>query len=144
MDYLSDKLDKLSLEDIYEQTSFNLLDPLMTLKCGQLHPYFDDHLERLNKRSWTIITATNPGNIRETKKKNESANADLEIDLARSGTTYARTRIHSVVPNSPVEDGFVVYDMPIDQALILARRYQQDTILVGRIGRCSKLAWTRL
>ena len=34
MDYLSEKLDELSLEGAYEQADYRIIDPNMTILCG--------------------------------------------------------------------------------------------------------------
>ena len=142
MDYLSDKLDKLSLEDIYEQTEYKIQDPQITIKYGQPNPVMDDYLKKLNFRSWTFISAANPKSVRQSKKINDWNNTNLEIDLARSGCTYTYAVANVVSRNLPSENSFVVFDLPLNNALFLARRYSQNSIVVGRLGGASKLAWT--
>ncbi len=142
MDYLSDKLDELSLESAYEDTDYQVVDPCISIRCGSQNPTLDSYLRKLGKRAWTFISAANPRSVIQSTKLNAWNNTNLEIDLSQSGSDYTYAVGKATSGNWPSEESFIVFDMPLDIAITLADKYDQNAILVGRLGGIAKLAWT--
>jgi len=141
MDYLSEKLDELSLESAYEQTDYQIIDPKISIKCGAINPTLDLFLKKLGKRNWTFISAANPRSIIQSAKINAWNNTNLEIDLAKSGCAYTYAIGEATSGDWPAEESFIVFNMSIETARSLAEKYNQNAILVGRIAGKARLEW---
>jgi len=142
MDNISQKLDELSLEGVYKDTNYIILDPEITIICDRRNTDLDQFMRKLGKRSWTFITAVNPKSILEPAKINAWRNTNLEIDIAQTGLHYAYASGEAINGSWPAEPSFVVFDMSLESALNLAHRYDQNAILFGRLDGVAKLQWT--
>ena len=141
MDYLSEKLDELSLQHVYEQTDYRIVDPKITIKCGVLNPILDIFLKKLGKRNWSFISAANPRSVVQSDKLNAWNNTNLEIDLSKSGCSYTYAVGEATSGNWPAEESFIVFDMPLKDVRSLAQKYDQNAILIGRQGEAAQLEW---
>jgi len=142
MDYLSQKIDKLSLEGVYKDTNYIILDPEISIVCDSRNEDLDQFMRKLGKRSWTFISAANPRSKVESAKINAWKNTNLEIDIAKSGLHYAYAVGEASSGDWPSEPSFVVFDLALDAAMDLAKKYDQNAILVGRIDGIARLEWT--
>lgn len=142
MDHLSQKLDKEDLEGVYKNTNYIILDPEISLQCDRTNATMDEFMLKLGKRSWTFISAANPESLIQSAKINAWQNTNLEIDIATSGLHYAYAIGKAKEGDWPEEPSFVVFDLGLDSAMKLARKYNQNAILVGRLDKVARLQWT--
>lgn len=141
MDYLSEKLDELTLTTAYEQTNYRILDPEIIIKCGEFNASIDAYMKQIGKRNWTFITASNPKSKQQSAKHNGWSNANLEMDLAKTKCVYTYGIGEAINGDWPGEESFIVFNMSLDTAINLAKKYNQNAILIGRIDAKSKLQW---
>ena len=101
----------------------------------------DAFLNRIGKRNWAFISGANPRFIIQSGKQNAWNNTNLEIDLSKSGCAYTYAVGEAFSGDWPAEDSFIVFNMSLDTARILAQKYDQNDILVGRLGGIARLEW---
>lgn len=90
-------------------------------------------------RKFAIITAHNPRSERLSSKENAQRHAELGRDLKTLGLEHTPSTGES--PDGTwVEEGFAVFDVGLEQALELGRKYGQYAILWGE-GEKVALAW---
>lgn len=90
-------------------------------------------------RKFAIITAQNPQSVKLAEAENQKRNAGLEHDLKNLGLEYGPSN-GSSPDGSWLEDGFVVFDLDLEEALELGRKYGQHAIVWGE-GERVYLAW---
>lgn len=111
----------------------------LALRVGEPHPALDQILENRGLRHYAWITAANPRSARLDEAENRARNRALAARL--DGWQYLRAR---TVPDDgawPDEGGFLVLGMGPEDALELARAFEQNAILVGEVGGAPALAW---
>ena len=141
MDYYSEKLDKLQLQAAYENTDYQILNPSISIICNAKNPSIDNYLQQLRKKSWCLITAFNPLSKIQPKQINGWNNANLEFDLSFKGYSYTYAKGIGKDMDWPPEDSFLVLDICIADARLLAKKYQQHAILFGCKGEEAYLEW---
>lgn len=141
MDYYSDKLDQLQFQEVYENTHYYIADPHIDILCGDYNPTLDIYMRKLGKRSWVFISAANPQSNIQSDQINGWANANLEIDLFNQNYAYTYAIGQDRSGEWPAEDSFVVFDISIDDALRLAKKYNQNAILMGHLNGKADLKW---
>jgi len=142
MDYYSDKLDELSLQQAYEDTDYFILDPEIHFKHGRRNDILDKYLSTIGKKTWIFISAANPRSIIQADDINRWQNINLEFDLTAKSLAYVYAKGKSNDHNWPEEESFLVFDMEISEALALAKLYDQNAILIGQLGHKAQLVWT--
>lgn len=90
-------------------------------------------------RKFAIITAHNPRSERLSSEENRQRHEELGRDLKVLGLEYTPSTGES--PDGTwVEEGFAVFDVSLEQALELGRKYGQHAIIYGE-GERVALAW---
>ncbi|MDX2006821.1 MAG: DUF3293 domain-containing protein [Meiothermus sp.] len=90
-------------------------------------------------RKFAIITAHNPQSEPLPEKENRQRNKALEQDLMSDSLEYTFS-IGESPDGTWVEEGFAVFDLELEKALKLGRKYGQHAILWGE-GEKVYLAW---
>jgi len=90
-------------------------------------------------RRFAIITAHNPRSERLSSEDNALRHEELGRDLKALGLEYTPSTGESP-DRSWVEEGFAVFDMALEQALELGRKYEQHAIVYGE-GERVALGW---
>lgn len=92
-----------------------------------------------NNRPYSIITAYNPYSQKLSKEENEERHKELEILLQERGLEH-----HFSTGESPdglwIEEGFIIFDTSLDDALEIGKHFEQHAILYGQ-GNRAALAW---
>lgn len=91
------------------------------------------------RRRFAIITAHNPKSERLSAEENQRRHGELGHDLSKLGPEYGPSTGESP-DRSWVEEGFVVFDIGLEAALELGRKFGQHAILWGE-GERVYLAW---
>lgn len=90
-------------------------------------------------RPFAIITAHNPRSERLSDAENQERHEELEREIQKLSLEY--TPSTGASPDGTwVEEGFAVFDIALDSALELGRKYGQHAILWGE-GERVALAW---
>ncbi len=93
---------------------------------------FDGH-------SYAVITAHNPANEPLSKEDNEKRHQALEQLLQQHNLNF-KPSVGQSPDGSWSEEGFVVFDIALEQALDIGRMFEQHAILYGQGNRVA-LAW---
>ena len=81
----------------------------------------------MTRRSAVVMTAWNPGHERPTEVRNREANTRLGRELEDTG--FEVWRADGSAPDGTwLEEGWIIWDMLVDQGLDIASRYQQFAI----------------
>jgi hypothetical protein len=88
---------------------------------------------------FVIITAFNPGHERPSPTENEAANDDLRRRLDTRGCNWLAARGMSP-DRTHIEPSFAVANLPIAEALELARHFRQAAVLRWD-GRRGSIVW---
>lgn len=103
------------------------------MRIGVIDAAMQTLLKHYHAGSFCAITAANPHSQQRCASINKNRNAELEKDLHNLGAQ----RSWLVFPASnqpdddswPAEPGFVVLNMPLNTALMLAEKYQQNALV---------------
>jgi hypothetical protein len=92
-----------------------------------------------NNRPYAIITAHNPYSQKLSKEENDQRHEQLEKILQERGFEH-----HLSTGESPdgswIEEGFIIFDISLDDALTIGKRFEQHAIVYGQ-GNRAALAW---
>lgn len=80
----------------------------------------------LQHDDWAVLTAANPMGVETDAAENQRLNDALKVDLASMGLAF----VEAVGKYGNVEPSFVVVGITREQALMLGRKYNQDSVLV--------------
>lgn len=136
---------RTALDAAYRATSYGVTveDGELVARIGRHAPEIDRLLARRGAASGTFITGWNPMSCRTAAADNHAANATLAAALAARGIATLPHHGRGDDPAWPAEEGFFALDLPLDDALALARRFDQHAIVVVRAGEPAALHWTR-
>jgi hypothetical protein len=92
-----------------------------------------------NNKPYSIITAHNPYSQKLSKEENEQRHKELENILQERKLEH-----HPSTGESPdgswSEEGFIIFDISLEDALAIGKRFEQHAILYGQ-GNRAALAW---
>jgi hypothetical protein len=77
-----------------------------------------------------VITAHNPLGIQRTAEDNNKANQELATEIVRCGGRYCAA-VGESRDGDYGESGFVVWNLSIDDAIYLGRRFRQEAIFMA-------------
>ncbi len=103
----------------------------------------DSLLRRAGVDTGFFITAYNPASIALCDAENLAAHETLEVSLRQIGVTYLTARGLDPTDRWPPEAGFFVLGLARDDALGLARRFDQNGIVWVATGRAPELVLLR-
>jgi hypothetical protein len=92
-----------------------------------------------NNKPYSIITAHNPYSQKLSKEENEQRHKQLETILQECGLEHDLSTGESP-DGSWREEGFIIFDISLDDALELGRHFEQHAIVYGQGNRVA-LAW---
>jgi hypothetical protein len=115
-------MDREQLFEEYDTTIVSTLHPE--------HGWTDPALVAIDRRcSAVVMTAWNPGFVRPSQAENQAANEELLSVLRTTG--HEVWRADGRAPDgSELEEGWIVWGMPVHEGLALASRFGQFAIYV--------------
>jgi hypothetical protein len=117
----------------YVETVYNTAAHRFTLSSE------DMELELFTGRRFSVLTAANPFSKQLSDSENAARNLDMKLEIEKLGFdfewSYGEQSDHSWR-----EDGFVIFDAPLEVTLELGRKFEQNAILYGVDSRVA-LAW---
>jgi hypothetical protein len=121
----------------YNETSFNVFEPSISIKIGEENAALSDLLSKFNCVVWAYLTACNPYSELELDEFNERKNNQLKEDLER----YLIFEGEAIGADSSwkPEHSFLVLGITKDAAIKLGQRYRQHAIVYGQIGNKAQL-----
>jgi hypothetical protein len=115
-------MDREQLFDVYDTAIVSALDP----QFG----WTDPSLVAIARRgSAVVMTAWNPGLVRPSSDENRLANERLHAELAATGLEVWRAD-GSAPDGSALEEGWIIWGMPMAMGLAIAARYGQFAVYV--------------
>lgn len=92
-----------------------------------------------NNKPYSIITAHNPYSQKLSKEENEQRHEQLETILQERGLEHLPSTGQSP-DGSWSEEGFIIFDISLDDSLELGKHFEQHAIIYGQGNRLA-LAW---
>jgi hypothetical protein len=125
----------------YKETDFNVYEPKITIKVGQVNQELDRLLQSHNCITWAYITAWNPYSELTDDRTNEEKNNQLRDDL----TDYILLAGEGVGSDQSwqPEISFLILGIALDDAIIIGKKYRQNAIVVGKIYEEPQLIWIK-
>lgn len=140
-------MDTADLIAAYHGTSYQVLDllgvVLGTARIGQLSRGIDELLSARGAASGVFITSWNPRSALTERGLNEAAHRRLEGELRARGFRFL-PHLGVGSDQSWSEQGVFALDLPAAQALELASLFQQNAIVIARVGEPAQLLLTSL
>jgi Protein of unknown function (DUF3293) len=99
----------------------------------------DSSFQLLEGRRFSILTAANPFSRQLPDDENAVRNLELKLEIEKSGFEFDWS-YGEQADQSWREDGFVIFDAPLEVTLELARKFEQNAILYGEDSKVA-LAW---
>lgn len=125
----------------YKETDFNVYEPKITIKVGQVNQELDRLLIMNNCITWAYITAWNPYSELTDDRTNEEKNDQLRNDL----TGYILFDGDGVGSDQSwlPEKSFLILGIGLDDAMLIGKKYRQNAIVVGKIYEEPQLIWIK-
>jgi hypothetical protein len=125
----------------YKETDFNVYEPKITIKVGQVNQELDRLLKMNNCLTWAYITAWNPYSEFTDDRTNEEKNNQLRNDL----TGYILIEGEGVGSDQSwqPEKSFLILGITLEDAILIGKKYRQNAIVVGKIYEEPQLIWIR-
>ena len=121
----------------YKATNYLVPEFDLCIKIDQLSRDLNDLCERLKISSWAFITAFNPQSKLLDLNDNQERNRALKNNLKDYDFFHALGQSHD--QKWPVEESFFILNINCEQALLLAKKYQQNAIVFGLQASQAKL-----
>ncbi len=99
----------------------------------------DQGVELYGGRQYCVITAANPFSQTFSEAQNAVRNQHLKLEIERLGFEFDWS-YGEQADQTWREDGVVIFDVPLEAALELARKFEQNAILYGKESKVA-LAW---
>ena len=96
-------------------------------------------LELFAGRRISVLTAANPFSKELSASENQARNLEMQLEIEKLGFEHDWS-YGEQSDQTWREDGFVIFDAPLEVALDLGRKYEQNAILHGFDSRVA-LAW---
>src|SRR3569623_1590709 len=116
----------------------------VTLNIGRHNPDFDRVLDRRNAATAVVVTAHNPRSIVLSDAENRARHAALTALLAAGGHDNALGEGRDPTGAWKAELECVVFGIPVETGLELARRFAQNAIVFVTKGGVPELAYPEL
>lgn len=111
----------------------------IVIRIGDCAPPLD---RLLNGHDWAIVTAHNAGGVRRPANRNDAAHRLLTQALGKLAPRFLVPACNRDPRGRwPDEPGWLFTPESLGQADRLARRFEQQAIVVGRPGQPAELRW---
>jgi hypothetical protein len=113
----------------------------VTLNIGTPNRDFDRVLDRRHTTTAVVVTAYNPRSIVLSDTENRARHAELTALLDARGCDYALGEGRDPTGHWKAELECVVFGIPVEAGLELARRFDQNAIVFVKRGGAPELAY---
>ena len=137
------KTRKNRLDDVYRATTYFVDAPAgrLAFRVGQASAEIDALATAHQVRTWTYITAYNPGSVAAPRERNEQRQQELKQAVAESGYPFYSGEGKGD-GDWPAEPSLLVLGVSEAEAAAMARRFGQAAVLFGERGGPARLLWT--
>jgi hypothetical protein len=136
-----------ALIEAYSRTDFVLFDTgdgEVTINVGRPSTAFDRVLERRGAETAVIVTAYNPRSVVLTEAENSMRHAQLTAMLDARGYGYGLGEGRDPTGQWKAEIECVVFGIPVEAGLDLARAFDQNAIVFVPRGAAPELVYPDL
>jgi hypothetical protein len=116
----------------------------ITLNIGRSSAEFDRVLDARGAATAVIVTAYNPRSIVLSDAENRARHGELVASIERRGYDYALGEGRDPTGHWKAELECVVFGIPLEAGLDLARAFDQNAIVFIRRGAAPELAYPKL
>lgn len=128
---------KPELINAYNNTSYNVFDPPMSIKIGQQIPELDALLKRYDQTNWAYVTAFNPFSELLTAEENEERHKQLNKRL-KEYLSFEGEGVGTDPAWKPERSFLILGIFEIDAGKF-GEDFQQNAIVVGQLNKVAKL-----
>jgi hypothetical protein len=122
----------------YENTSFNVYQPKISIRIGVINKELDNLLLANQCETYAFVTAYNPYSALKTYEENRELNEALYRDLIDHYHLFEGEGVGEDISWEP-EKSFLVLGINLDDAKAIGVKYSQNAIVFGRIGEKPEL-----
>lgn len=133
-----------ALDVAFRATSYRVdtTDGVFDLRIGRPDPAFDDYLRRLGVSCWAVLTACNPGGVRDDDG-NRLRQMRLQQRLQTLRWSYSIACNLSDDSTWPEEPGFLLLQVSEQEVRSLASEFSQLACVCGDVGGIPRLVWVQ-
>ena len=133
-----------ALDVAFRATSYRVdtTDGVFDLRIGRPDPAFDDYLRRLGVSCWAVLTACNPGGVRDDDG-NRLRQMRLQQRLQTLRWSYSIACNLSDDSTWPEEPGFLLLQVSEQEVRSLASEFSQLACVCGDVGGAPRLVWVQ-
>jgi hypothetical protein len=128
-----------SLWQAYLDTDYCVYSLQLRIAVGECHAELDRYLASWGANRFAYLTAWNPRSQCLSTEANQERNLALEAILAARGYRYLAGAGISRKNEWAPEESFFVIGLEENDAIELAKQFEQNAIVVGEIGQASRL-----
>ena len=121
----------------YENTSYNVFDPPISIKVEQRNSRLDFLLERMNQKEWAFITAYNPFSEVLSDRENEERHHQLKKQIEEY--PFFEGEGVGIDPSWKPERSFLIPGISEKDAVKLGKQFKQNAIVVGSLNEHARL-----
>ena len=122
----------------YENTSFNVYQPKISIRIGVINKELDNLLLTNQCETYAFVTAYNPCSALKSHEENRKLNEALFRDLIDEYQLFEGEGVGEDISWEP-EKSFLVLGITLDDAKAIGVKYSQNAIVFGRIGKKPEL-----
>jgi hypothetical protein len=111
------------------------------LRVGARNTSLDRELSRQGASHWAFVTAYNPYSRPRATWYNVARSEQLLRAVRASRWPYRHALAEGDSGDWPVEEGLLILGISPERSRRLGRRFHQNAVLVGELGRNAELLW---
>ncbi|KAF0811681.1 hypothetical protein IGB42_03839 [Andreprevotia sp. IGB-42] len=125
----------------YRATRYTVAALGLVLRIGQRHPDLDALLTRRQFDGWAFVAAANPYSGALCEQENRARHQNLLEALATGQHVFFEGMGEPVGSDWQPELSVLILGISRDDALALARYFEQNALVYGRVGDMAELVW---
>jgi hypothetical protein len=128
------------LSDLYKaylNTSYNVIDPPLSIHINEFHPKLDELLEQHQCETWAFITAFNPYSKILLEEENLRRHQMLVSDLSNF-KLFEGVGAGKESSWNP-ERSVLVLNISLEEAIRMGKKYEQNAIVTGKKNSVAEL-----
>lgn len=133
-----------ALDIAFRETSYRVdtAEGVFDLRIGRPDPAFDDYLRRQGISCWSVLTACNPGGVRDDDG-NRLRRLRLQERLQTLGWSFSLACNLADDSTWPEEPGFLLLQVSEQEVRSLASEFSQLACVCGDVGGIPRLVWVQ-
>ncbi|WP_300435966.1 DUF3293 domain-containing protein [Christiangramia sp.] len=121
----------------YNNTSYNVFEPALSIKIGQRNPELDTFLKSMNHKKWAFITACNPFSKIVSDRENEERHHQLKEQIKEY--PFFEGEGKGMDTSWKPERSFLILGISETDAVKLGRYFEQNAIVLGSLKEHARL-----